>query len=107
RGALGNAGLSASPQRDLVIDLTDFDEAPPGGWEWDLRRLAASIWVAGRQNGAGEPQCEAAVRQCVAGYRDEVRALASTPLLARSYQRLDADRLQQRAIGKSLRAEIK
>jgi uncharacterized protein (DUF2252 family) len=104
---LGNFGFYASPERDLVIDLNDFDEAHPGGWEWDLRRLVASIWVAGRQNGAGEAQCEAAVRQCVAGYRDEVRALASTPLLARSYQRLDADRLQQRAMGKSLRAEIK
>ena len=104
---LGNFGFYASPERDLVIDLNDFDEAHPGGWEWDLRRLVASIWVAGRQNGAGESGCEAAVRQCVAGYRDEVRALASTPLLARSYQRLDADRLQQRAIGKSLRAEIK
>jgi uncharacterized protein (DUF2252 family) len=105
---LGNFGFYASPQRDLVIDLNDFDEAHPGGWEWDLRRLVASIWVAGRQNGAAEAQCEAAVRQCVTGYRDEVRALASTPLLARSYQRLDADRLpQQRAIGKSLRAEIK
>jgi uncharacterized protein (DUF2252 family) len=105
---LGNFGFYASPERDLVIDLNDFDEAHPGGWEWDLRRLVASIWVAGRQNGAGEPECEAAVRQCVAGYRAEVRALASTPLLARSYQRLDADRLpQQRAIGKSLRAEIK
>ena len=104
---LGNFGFYASPERDLVIDLNDFDEAHPGGWEWDLRRLVASIWVAGRQNGAGEPQCEAAVRQCVAGYRAEVRALASTPLLDRSYQRLDADRLQQRAIGKSLRAEIK
>ncbi len=105
---LGNFGFYASPQRDLVIDLNDFDEAHPGGWEWDLRRLVASIWVAGRQNGAAEAACEAAVRQCVTGYRDEVRALASTPLLARSYQRLDADRLpQQRAIGKSLRAEIK
>ena len=104
---LGNFGFYASPEWDLVIDLNDFDEAHPGGWEWDLRRLVASIWVAGRQNGAGESQCEAAVRQCVAGYRDEVRALAATPLLARSYQRLDADRLQQRAIGKSLRAEIK
>jgi uncharacterized protein (DUF2252 family) len=104
---LGNFGFYASPQRDLVIDLNDFDEAHPGGWEWDLRRLVASIWVAGRQNGAGETGCEAAVRRCVAGYRDEVRALASTPLLARSYQRLDADRLQQRAIGRSLRAEIK
>jgi len=104
---LGNFGFYASPQRDLVIDLNDFDEAHPGGWEWDLRRLVASIWVAGRQNGAGEAGCEAAVRQCVAGYRAEVRALADTPLLARSYQRLDADRLQQRTTGRSLRAEIK
>lgn len=105
---LGNFGFYASPQRDLVIDLNDFDEAHPGGWEWDLRRLVASIWVAGRQNGAGEAGCEAAVRQCVAGYRAEVRVLADTPLLARSYQRLDADRLpQQRTIGRSLRAEIK
>ena len=104
---LGNFGFYASPERDLVIDLNDLDEAHPGGWEWDLRRLVASIWVAGRQNGAGEAQCEAAVRRCVAGYRAEVRALASTPLLDRSYQRLDAERLQQRAVGKSLRAEIK
>jgi uncharacterized protein (DUF2252 family) len=103
---LGNFGFYASPERDLVIDLNDFDEAHPGGWEWDLRRLTASIWVAGRQNGASEQECEAAVRQCVAGYRDEVRALASTPLLARSYQRLDVDRLQ-RTVEKSLRAEIK
>jgi uncharacterized protein (DUF2252 family) len=104
---LGNFGFYASPERDLVIDLNDFDEAHPGGWEWDLRRLTASIWVAGRQNGASEPQCETAVRQCVAGYRNEVRALASMPLLARSYQRMDTDRLQQRTVGKSLRAEIK
>ena len=51
---LGNFGFYASPERDLVIDLNDFDEAHPGGWEWDLRRLVASIWVAGRQNGATE-----------------------------------------------------
>ena len=43
---LGNFGFYASPERDLVIDLNDFDEAHPGGWEWDLRRLVASIWVA-------------------------------------------------------------
>ena len=51
---LGNFGFYASPERDLVIDLNDFDEAHPGGWEWDLRRLVASIWVAGRQNGFAE-----------------------------------------------------
>jgi uncharacterized protein (DUF2252 family) len=104
---LGNFGFYASPEQDLVIDLNDFDEAHPGGWEWDLRRLVASIWVAGRQNGASEQSCESAVLQCVAGYRDEVRDLASMPLLARSYQRLDADRLQQGATAKSLRAEIR
>ena len=104
---LGNFGFYASPEQDLVIDLNDFDEAHPGGWEWDLRRLVASIWVAGRQNGASEQECESAVLQCVAGYRAEVRDLAATPLLARSYQRLDADRLQQGTTGKSLQAEIR
>lgn len=104
---LGNFGFYASPEQDLVIDLNDFDEAHPGAWEWDLRRLVASIWVAGRQNGASEPQCESAVLRCVAGYRDEVRDLASTPLLARSYQRLDVDHLQRSAADESLRAEIK
>src|ERR1700724_469374 len=104
---LGNFGFYASPEQDLVIDLNDFDEAHPGAWEWDLRRLVASIWVAGRQNGASEQQCESAVLRCVAGYRAEVDDLAATPLLARSYQRLDVDRLQQSATDSSLRAEIK
>src|SRR5271170_761309 len=104
---LGNFGFYGSPERDLVIDLNDFDEAHPGGWEWDLRRLVASIWVAGRQNGASDQQCESAVLRCVAGYRAEVRDLASTPLLARSYQRIDVDHLHQSMTDKSLRAEIK
>ena len=77
---LGNFGFYASPERDLVIDLNDFDEAHPGGWEWDLRRLVASIWVAGRQNGASEQQCGASVRSCVAAYRQELRRLADQPL---------------------------
>jgi uncharacterized protein (DUF2252 family) len=104
---MGNFGFYASPERDLVIDLNDFDEAHPGGWEWDLRRLVASIWVAGRQNGASEQECESAVLRCVAGYREEVGDLASTALLARSYQRLDVDHLHQSTRDKSLRAEIK
>ena len=51
---LGNFGFYASPERDLVIDLNDFDEAHPGPWEWDLRRLVVSLWIAGRQNGMTE-----------------------------------------------------
>jgi uncharacterized protein (DUF2252 family) len=102
---LGNFGFYASPERDLVIDLNDFDEAHPGSWEWDVRRLVASIWVAGRQNGASEDECGAAVMECMAAYREEVRHLADQPLLSRSYQRLDVDRLAEES-RKPLRAEV-
>ena len=88
---LGNFGFYASPERDLVLDLNDFDEAHPGPWEWDLRRLVTSIHVAGRQNGSRETQCEEAVMSCVAAYRHSVRVLANQPLLSRSFRRLDVD----------------
>lgn len=103
---LGNFGFYASPERDLVIDLNDFDEAHPGAWEWDLRRLSASIWVAGRHNGSSEARCGDAVAACVAAYRAELRFLAEQPLLLRSYQRLDVDRLHETATEKTLRGEI-
>jgi uncharacterized protein (DUF2252 family) len=103
---LGNFGFYASPERDLVIDLNDFDEAHPGGWEWDLRRLVASIWVAGRQNGSSEEACAVAVASCCAAYRAQLRWLADQPLLSRSYQRLDVDHLYAAASHKSLREEI-
>lgn len=96
---LGNFGFYASPELDLVIDLNDFDEAHPGGWEWDLRRLVASIWVAGRHNGTSEEHCAAAVRSCVASYRQEVRRLADLPLFTRSFERLDVDRLAAETAG--------
>ncbi|ANS80097.1 hypothetical protein SGUI_2701 [Serinicoccus hydrothermalis] len=102
----GNFGFYASPEGELVIDLNDFDEAHPGCWEWDLRRLVASIHVAGRANGLSEQQCEAAVRACVAAYRGELRFLAEQPLLMRSYNRLDVNRLHETATEKTLRKEI-
>ncbi len=81
---MGNFGFYASPERDLVIDLNDFDEAHPGGWEWDLRRLVASIWVAGRQNGASEQECESRSRGVSPDTAARSGDLASTALLARS-----------------------
>ena len=102
---LGNFGFYASPERDQVIDLNDFDEAHPGGWEWDLRRLVASIWVAGRHNGASEEQCGASARSCVASYRRELRRLADMPLLSRSFDRLTVDRLAAQTAG-TLQAEV-
>ena len=103
---LGNFGFYASPERDLVIDLNDFDEAHPGAWEWDLRRLVASIWVAGRQNGATEDDCRDAVLSCARSYREEIRHLADLPLMLRSFERLDADRLHAHATQDTLVAEI-
>jgi len=54
---LSNFGVFATPERQLVFDINDFDEAYPGPWEWDLKRLAASAVVAGRENGFGEKKC--------------------------------------------------
>jgi uncharacterized protein (DUF2252 family) len=103
---LGNFGFYASPEGELVIDLNDFDEAHPGGWEWDLRRLVASIWVAGRENSSSEEQCRQAVISCVSAYRAEVSFLADQPLLMRSYNRLDVKRLHETVTEKTLAAEI-
>jgi uncharacterized protein (DUF2252 family) len=103
---LGNFGIYASPERHLVIDLNDFDEAHPGAWEWDLRRLVTSIWVAGRQNAATEAQCRDAVASSVAAYRKELSLLANQPLLSRAYDRLDVHRLHKTAANRALRIEI-
>lgn len=103
---VGNFGFYASPERDQVIDLNDFDEAHPGSWEWDLRRLAASIWVAGRENGHSEDDCETAVRSCVQAYREQVRELADQPLLSRSFQRVDVDSLRELVSDPSLHRGI-
>jgi uncharacterized protein (DUF2252 family) len=103
---LSNFGFYASPERDLVFDLNDFDEAHPGPWEWDLRRLTASVWVAGRQNGLAETTCEDAAQWCAAAYRRQLRKLAGQPLLARSFDRLDIDRMRAELADWSLRGEI-
>jgi uncharacterized protein (DUF2252 family) len=103
---LGNFGFYASPERELVFDLNDFDEAHPGSWEGDLRRLVTSVWVAGRQNGSTEEECADAVARCTAAYRQQVRYLADQPLLARSFERLGVDQLGAGA-STALRKEVK
>jgi uncharacterized protein (DUF2252 family) len=103
---LGNFGFYASPERDLVIDLNDFDEAHPGPWEWDVWRLVTSIWVAGRQSGSTEAQCGDAVMACVAAYRESVRYLANQPLLWRSFQRVSVDQLSKTVREATLRVTI-
>jgi uncharacterized protein (DUF2252 family) len=104
---LGNFGFYRSPEGAQVIDLNDFDEAHPGAWEWDVRRLVASVWVAGRENGYSEDACSASARSCVVEYAAEVGKLATMPLLARSYNRLDVTHLKQSVQERTLREEIR
>ena len=64
-----NFGAYASPERALLFDLNDFDETLPGPWEWDIKRLAASFVVAGRDNGFDAADCREAAQASVASYR--------------------------------------
>lgn len=65
---INNFGLYGTPQRDVIVDLNDFDEATIGPWEWDLKRLVASVNVAGRENGLNRKERRSAVAKCVGGY---------------------------------------
>ncbi len=76
-----NFGLYADARGGLVIDLNDFDETVHGPWEWDLKRLAASLVLAGREAGADEDRCRKAAYDAVGAYRRTMRLLAKLPVL--------------------------
>ncbi len=76
-----NFGLYGDARGGLVIDLNDFDETVHGPWEWDLKRLAASLVLAGREAGADEDICRAAAHDAVGAYRRTMRLLAKLPAL--------------------------
>jgi uncharacterized protein (DUF2252 family) len=88
-----NFGLWATPERNLSFDLRDFDETLPGPFEWDLKRLAASLVVAARENGAGESTAVAAVTAAVGAYRDRMRRCSSLPELDIWYDGMHVDSL--------------
>ncbi|MER6435198.1 DUF2252 domain-containing protein [Streptomyces sp. NPDC001185] len=76
-----NFGLYGDARGGLVIDLNDFDETVRGPWEWDLKRLAASLVLAGREAGADEDTCRKAAHDAVGAYRRTMRLLARLPVL--------------------------
>ncbi|MEV4944424.1 DUF2252 domain-containing protein [Streptomyces sp. NPDC053755] len=76
-----NFGLYGDARGGLVIDLNDFDETVVGPWEWDLKRLATSLVLAGREVGADEDTCRAAAFDTVGAYRRTMRLLARLPVL--------------------------
>jgi uncharacterized protein (DUF2252 family) len=86
---LSNFGVFASPERQLVFDLNDFDETYVGPWEWDVKRLASSLVVAGRENGFSAKQTRKVVTATLRRYRDAVHGFAGLGNLALWYSQVD------------------
>lgn len=94
---LANFGLFATPERGLVFDLNDLDETLPAPWEWDIKRLASSFVVAGRNNGHSDASNETAMFSLARSYRKRLRASAKMRVLDVWYSRLDDKTLVEAA----------
>lgn len=90
---VANFGVFASAERQLVFAINDFDETQPGPWEWDVKRLAASAFVATQYLGGDTAACEAAARAGVESYRQRIRRYAGMGLLDVWYDTIDSARL--------------
>jgi uncharacterized protein (DUF2252 family) len=88
-----NFGLFATPERNLVFDINDFDETLPAPWEWDVKRLAVSFAVAARDNKLSDADGREAVLECVRAYRENLREYSRKSPLEIWYARLDVDTL--------------
>src|SRR2546429_2291498 len=92
---LSNFGVFGSPERNLVFDINDFDETAPGPWEWDVKRLAASFVIGGRENGFSAKQRREAVLETVRAYREAMLAFAPMRNLDVWYAHLSTEQLFQ------------
>jgi uncharacterized protein (DUF2252 family) len=101
---ISNFGGFAAPDRQLLFGPNDFDETLPGPWEWDVKRMAASIEIAGRDVGLPAPRRRRLVERAVREYREGARDFAETSLLDTWYTRLQAEELTAR-FGTRLDAE--
>jgi uncharacterized protein (DUF2252 family) len=112
---LSNFGVFAAPDRRLVFDLNDFDETLPGPWEWDVKRLAASLTIAAQGNGYRPRDQRRIVLDCVAQYRRTMAEFAGMGNLEVWYARFEieqalaqhADELQPRAVKRVRKALVK
>ncbi len=91
---VSNFGMFGTAERRLVFDVNDFDETLPGPWEWDIKRLAASLDVAGRDNGFSSKQRRKIVTSTAASYRLAMRGFAGLTNLQVWYARADVNQLQ-------------
>jgi uncharacterized protein (DUF2252 family) len=104
---LSNIGGYASPERDLVVDLNDFDETLPAPWEWDVKRLATSFEIAGRARGFKKGERREIVLAAVASYRETMNQLAALGNLDVWYQRLNLEQVRAQFAGEIGKRERK
>jgi uncharacterized protein (DUF2252 family) len=104
---LMNFGGFATPERNLVFDINDFDEADLGPWEWDLKRLAASVFIAALHLGHGAGGAEAAAWHAAARYRASMGAYAEMGALELNYQRHKIDSLLSTVDDETARGRLK
>lgn len=106
---LSNFGIFATPERNLVFDINDFDEVYPGPWEWDLKRLAASAVLAGRENGFKRKDCRRLAGIVSRYYREAMHRFADAAILEGWYfhVRIDAvlDLFKKYAAGSAKQAQ--
>ena len=88
---LSNFGVFGSPERNLVFDINDFDETAPGPWEWDVKRLAASFAIGGRENGFSENERRSVVLETVGAYRKAMTAFSEMRNLEVWYSHLPVE----------------
>ena len=92
---LANFGAFASPERKFVFDINDFDETFPGPWEWDIKRLGASLILAARDRSFSKGNANDAVRAAAAAYRERIAEFAGMTLLDRYYAQVTVDAVQE------------
>ena len=86
---LMNFGGFGTPERRIIFDINDFDETLPAPWEWDLKRLAVSFVLAGRNNGFKEAESRKAALRCIQNYHEHMHCYAEIGALEMWYQRMD------------------
>src|SRR5579864_1098911 len=104
---LSNFGAFGSPERRLVFDVNDFDETLPGPFEWDVKRLTASLVVAGRENGFAAADTRRVAVAAAARYRQAMRECAASPTLEVWYARLDVEDAVARFKSQLKKSEVK
>lgn len=104
---ISNFGLFRSPEGRTVFDINDFDETSVGPWEWDVKRLATSVEICGRDNGLSKKDRKSAVLASVQGYREAMARFADMGHLDMWYAHSDVDDLAEQFSSKASKQDRK